>query len=414
MSNTRDIFDIAQTNNNSNSYKTDNSINTLKESRWESLLKNSTNNSSIDFVNRWGAMILGQNFTPSINSIQTSLQSVFNNDNEVIREIEFTQLISSMVDDSEVVRITKTETDAVTSAIRVARAYTKRDKVIKFRGCNHGISDEVLAGSMREEVCFHSDMFGISESAKQNTLIAEFNDVISVVRLFSENKGDIACVIISLVATDMGVIEVEKEFIEELTDICLRNGALLIVDETSTGFRLGTGGACREFGIEADLKIFGKIIGCGFSLGAYTGSSEIMSLAEPIHEGVSCYNTMINPVAISLGIDMLSILKNNTNIYTNINNLANYFAEELRNLTPCTVHQCGSLVSLYMSDKKIVNFNDVLSCNHKMYNELYTHLKRNNIKIPYSQYGAMYISNSISENDIRITAELVREFFESR
>ena len=273
----------------------------------------------IDYIGSWGPMILGHNNREVLDAVIRKAQDGLSFGAATEIEVEMAELICSRIPSVEMIRMVNSGTEAVMSAIRAARGYTGRDKIVKFAGCYHGHSDALLvkagSGVMTAGV---PDSAGVPAGCTQDTLTAVYNNLESVEQLFEKFPGQIAAVIVEPVAANMGVVLPEKEFLSELRRICTEQGAVLIFDEVITGFRLAFGGAQEYFHIQADLVTYGKIIGGGMPVGAYGGKREIMEMVAPVGSVYQAGTLSGNPVAMAAGITQLKILLEHPEIYENM------------------------------------------------------------------------------------------------
>lgn len=287
----------------------------------------------IDYVGSWGPMILGHNDERVVEAVVKQMQKGISYGAPSELEVEMAELMIDMVPSLEMVRMVNSGTEAVMSAIRTARGFTGRDKIIKFEGCYHGHADALLvkagSGVMTAGV---PDSSGVPEGCAKDTLIAEYNNIQSVECLFDKNYNEIACVIVEPVAANMGLVLPKTGFLEGLRKLCDKNGAVLIFDEVITGFRLGAQGAAGYYGITPDLSTYGKIIGGGMPVGAYGGRKDIMSVVAPLGNVYQAGTLSGNPVAMCAGITQLKILKESPEIYTQLDNLGERFRQGVRAL----------------------------------------------------------------------------------
>ena len=290
-------------------------------------------NKYIDYIGSWGPMILGHGRPEVLDSVIDACKRGLSFGAATAPEVEMAELVCSLIPSMEMVRMVNSGTEAVMSAIRLARGYTKRNKIIKFTGCYHGHSDGLLvkagSGAMTSGI---PDSLGVPEGCTQDTLSAEYNHLDSVTEHFQRCGEEIAAVIVEPVAANMGVVPPEPGFLKGLRSLCDESGALLIFDEVITGFRLGISGAQGYYGIEPDLTTFGKIIGGGMPVGAYGGSREIMELVAPVGGVYQAGTLSGNPVAMAAGIAQLTILKEHPEYYTDLNEKADKFYQNMQKI----------------------------------------------------------------------------------
>ena len=330
-------------------------------------------NEYIDFVNSWGPLILGHCNQDIVESVKHTIINGFSFGLSTEREVLIAELICEIVPNVEMIRMVNSGTEAVMSALRLARGFTGRDKVIKFEGCYHGHCDSMLvkAGS-GALTSGEPDSAGIIKATAKYTLIAEYNNLESVEKLFKENKDEIACVIVEPVAANMGVIPPKEGFLEGLRKLCDENKALLIFDEVITGFRIALGGAQEYFGVSADIVTFGKIIGGGMPVGAYGGKREIMERISPVGNVYQAGTLSGNPIAMAAGYKQLTMLRDNKDILSTINMNAEYIANEMRCIiekynVSAQVNQVGSLISVFFAEEEVDSYKTAVKSDKKVF-----------------------------------------------
>ncbi|EGD48949.1 glutamate-1-semialdehyde-2,1-aminomutase [Ruminiclostridium papyrosolvens DSM 2782] len=369
----------------------------------------------IDYVCSWGPMILGHSNDLILKKVEKVLHNGLSFGAPVETEVQIAELIVSMVPGVEMVRMVNSGTEAVMSAIRLARGFTKRDKIIKFEGCYHGHSDSMLvkagSGVLTAGV---PDSLGVPRNVAGDTLTAVYNNISSVQQLFEENKNQIAAVIIEPVAANMGVIPPKEGFLKELSGICRQNSALLIFDEVITGFRLGAGGAQEYFGVEADIVTFGKIIGGGMPVGAYAGRKEIMEHVAPCGGVYQAGTLSGNPVAMAAGLAQLEILKSKPEIYEDINKKAEVLGNGLEKIVqkykaPITLNRVGSLLCGFFSKNPVTNYQEAKLSNTKNYAAYFKSMLSKGIYLAPSQFEAMFVSSAHTYEDIDATLKSAEE-----
>lgn len=367
----------------------------------------------IDYVCSWGPGILGHANPSVINKVKEACDAGLTYGAPTAREVELAQLISEIIPSMEVNRLVSSGTEAVMSAIRTARGYTGRDKIIKFKGCYHGHSDGLLvkAGSAALTTSV-PDSAGVPADYTKNTLVALYNDEESVKELFESNPSDIAAVIVEPVAANMGVVLPKKGFLEFLRDITSQYGALLIFDEVITGFRLSLGGAQEYFGITPDLTTLGKIVGGGMPIGAYGGKREIMKMVSPDGPVYQAGTLSGNPVATAAGVETLKILKSDPAIYDRLEKKTHRLAEAVRSAAGnrVCVNQIGSLMSVFFTDKAVVDYETATSSDTEEYARYFGYLLDNNIYVAPAQYEAMFVSDAHTQEDIEKTCDVIKSF----
>ncbi len=371
----------------------------------------------IDYIGSWGPMILGHNHPAIREAAVMAAERGLSFGASCPDEVEMAELICAMVPSIEMVRMVNSGTEAVMSALRVARGYTGRDKIIKFEGCYHGHCDAMLvkagSGVMTSGV---PDSAGVPAGCAGDTLTAVYNDMESVGKLFSEHPGEIAAVIIEPVAANMGVVVPKSGFLKALRELCSAEGTLLIFDEVITGFRLGLSGAQGYYGITPDLTTFGKIIGAGMPVGAYGGRREVMEMVSPVGAVYQAGTLSGNPVAMAAGLAQLRILKENPDIYTEMNRLGEYFRDGMRTLietykAPCQVTGVGSLSCIFFTDQEVIDYRTAKTSDTAAFAGYFRHMLDGGIYIAPSQFEAVFLSSVHTRADIDKTLEVAEEYY---
>ena len=371
----------------------------------------------IDYVCSWGPMILGHNNPIIREAVQKAVCDGLSYGAPTQREVEIAELMVQMVPNIQMVRMVNSGTEAVMSALRLARGATGRDKIIKFEGCYHGHSDCMLvkAGSSAMAGGCPSSA-GVPEGTAKDTLTAQYNDLASVQSLFDRNPGEIACVIVEPVAANMGVVGPNPGFLEGLRSICTKEGALLIFDEVITGFRLAKGGAQEYFGVKADIVTFGKIIGGGMPVGAYCASRELMEQVAPCGPVYQAGTLAGNPVAMAAGLAQLRYLDTHPEVYTSIGEKAAYLAQGMRKAAeetgaPVRINQIGSLCAPFFTPDKVETFSGAARSDLKKYAAYFGGMLRRGITLAPAQFESMFLSYVHSQQDLDTTLEAVKQVF---
>ena len=371
-------------------------------------------NRYIDYIDSWGPMILGHNFPAIRESVLKACEKGLSFGCATEIEVEMAEFICDRIPHVDMIRMVNSGTEAVMSAIRVARGYTGRDKIIKFRGCYHGHSDGLLvkAGSAALTTSV-PDSAGVPADYTKNTLVAEYNDCDSVKELFDNNKDEIAAVIVEPVAANMGVVLPRHGFLEFLRDITKENGSLLIFDEVITGFRLSIGGAQEYFNIKPDLTTLGKIVGGGMPVGAYGGRADIMRMVSPDGPVYQAGTLSGNPIATAAGLETLRILRDNKDIYDRLETKTKRIADSVRKCGAgrVSVNQIGSLMSIFFTPDAVEDYDSAVKSDTKKYAEYFGHMLDNGIYIAPSQFEAMFVSDAHTNEDINRTIEVMEDFF---
>lgn len=363
----------------------------------------------IDYVCSWGPGILGHADDRVIKAVQDACEKGLTFGAPTEKETILAELVQEIMPSMEMMRLVNSGTEAVMSAIRVARGYTGRDKIVKFRGCYHGHSDGLLvkagSGALTQAV---PDSLGVPADYTKNTLVAEYNDIDSVKQLFEQYGKEIATVVVEPVAANMGVVPPKQGFLEDLREITQQYGALLIFDEVITGFRLSLGGAQEYYGITPDLTTLGKIIGGGMPMAAYGGRREIMEKVAPLGGVYQAGTLSGNPIATTAGITTLRILKENADhIYPQIADAARQLADAARDTfgDRVQVNQVGSLMSVFFTKELVVDYDSATSSDTEAYAAYFNAMLQQGIYLAPSQFEAMFVSAVHSKEDLARTIE---------
>ena len=358
-------------------------------------------NEYIDFVGSWGPMILGHADDDVLAAIGERMQKGLSFGACAELEVELAELVVENIPHVERIRMVNSGTEATMSALRIARGYTGRNKIVKFEGCYHGHSDGLLVKAGSGAMTFgNPDSAGVTKDAAADTLVASYNDLDSVKALFAGNPGEIACVIVEPVAANMGVVPPAEGFLAGLRELCTKEGALLIIDEVITGFRLAFGGACQSLGIEPDLVTYGKIIGGGMPVGAYGGKKEIMETVSPTGPVYQAGTLSGNPIAMTAGLVTLKKLLADPSVYVHLNDMGERLAAGLREITGCTVNQIGSLVGLFLTDQPVRSYADAAKADTEKFTALFRGLLEEGVYIAPSPFESMFISAPFTEADV--------------
>ena len=369
----------------------------------------------IDYINSWGPMILGHAYQPVIDAVieKTKLGTSFGTPTEI--ETEIAKLAVSMVPNIDKIRFVNSGTEACMSAVRLARGYTKREKIIKFRGCYHGHSDSFLiaAGSGLSTFGVPSSP-GVTKGTAQDTLLADFNDLNSVKELFQANKNEIAAIIIEPVAGNMGCVPPVNNFLQELRSICDENNALLIFDEVMTGFRLAKGGAQELFNVTADIVCFGKVIGGGLPVGAFAARTEIMDYLAPVGPVYQAGTLSGNPLAMAAGLAMLQAINNDAELFNRLEEKTAYLEEGIRkvlnaNNKTFTVNRVGSMISIFFCENEVENYEDASKADTPEFKKFFHDLLERGIYIAPSSYETWFITDALSYEDLDETIKVIDE-----
>lgn len=372
-------------------------------------------NKYIDYINSWGPMILGHAHEPVINAIIEKAKKGTSFGTPTELETKIAELAVSMVPNIDKIRFVNSGTEACMSAVRLARGYTKRDKIIKFSGCYHGHSDSFLiaAGSGLSTFGVPNSP-GVTEGTAKDTLLAKFNDIENVKALFDANKNEIAAIIIEPVPGNMGCIPPKASFLSSLRTLCDENGTLLIFDEVMTGFRLAKGGAQELYGVEADIACFGKVIGGGLPVGAFAGKEEIMNYLSPMGPVYQAGTLSGNPLAMAAGYQMLLELNADSEIYTRLEEKTAYLEKGIdkvltENNIDFTINRVGSMISVHFDKNEVSDFETAKNGDNDTFKKFFHELLKKGIYIAPSAYETWFITDALSYEDLDYTIKSIAE-----
>jgi len=366
-------------------------------------------NKYIDYISSWGPMILGHCHDEVVSAVQQKVSEAISFGTPTELEISMAELITSMAANVDLVRLVSSGTEACMSAIRLARGFTGKDKIIKFDGCYHGHADAFLVKAGSGLATFNIQAVpGVTAGVASDTLIAPYNDLLAVEELIRNNEGKIAAIIIEPVGGNMGCILPEPGFLEGLRNLCTQHKIILVFDEVMTGFRLAPGGAQQRLKIDADLVTYGKVIGGGMPVGAFGGKKEIMEHIAPLGNVYQAGTLSGNPVAAIAGFTTLSILKNNPKIYQDLDNKTILLKEGLSKIFLAkgiahTINQIGSMISVHFGEHKVTNFETAAKCDIPFFNRFFHHMLSHGIYLPPSAYESWFLNNALSNDDIEKT-----------
>lgn len=378
-------------------------------------LYDADDNRYIDYINSWGPMIMGHAFEPVVKAIAEKAADSTSFGAPTELEVEMAELVKSMVPNVDLIRMVSSGTEACMSAIRLARGYTGRNKIIKFEGCYHGHADSFLVKAGSGVATFGIQTVpGVTAGVAADTLTAAYNDLEAVKRLAADNKDQIAAIIIEPVAGNMGCIIPEDHFLKGLRQICDEEGIVFIFDEVMTGFRLAQGGAQERLGIYADLITYGKIIGAGMPVGAFGGKRAIMEHIAPLGSVYQAGTLSGNPLAMIAGYTLLSFLKENPNIYTQLEEKTAYLKKGLEAVlktsgTPFVINQLGSMISIHFSEQPVKDFDSAAAANNALFSKFFHAMLNRGVYLPPSAFETWFLSNALTQKDLDITIEAARE-----
>ncbi len=370
-------------------------------------------NKLIDYINSWGPMILGHAYQPVIDAITERAKKGTSFGMPTELETKIAALAISMVPNIDKIRFVNSGTEACMSAIRLARGFTKRDKIIKFAGCYHGHSDSFLIQAGSGAITFGSpNSPGVTEGTAKDTLLANYNDLESVKSLFEANKNQIAAIIVEPVAGNMGCIPPLNGFLEGLRTLCSDNNSLLIFDEVMTGFRLAKGGVQELYNVNADIVCFGKVIGGGLPVGAFAARNEIMNFLAPLGPVYQAGTLSGNPLAMEAGLTMLNALNSDIEVFTRLAQKTEYLHQGIekvlnKNNIDFTINRVGSMISVHFDKNPVIDFNTAKNGDNEMFKKFFHGLLNEGIYIAPSAYESWFLTDALTYQDLDYTINAV-------
>lgn len=373
------------------------------------------NNEYIDYIGSWGPHIFGHNPDFIIEALKKAIDNgtSFGAPTEI--EVKMAQIITELVPSVEMVRMVNSGTEATMSAIRAARGYTGKEKIIKFEGCYHGHGDFFLIKAGSGALTFGVPTSpGVTKGNAADTLVADFNNIDSVKKVIAENKNEIAAVIIEPVVGNMGTVIPTKNFLSELRNLCSEEKIVLIFDEVMTGFRLSKGGAQEIFGITPDLSTFGKIIGGGLPVGAYGGKREIMEMVSPSGPVYQAGTLSGNPLAMNAGYAALTYIKEHPEVYIRLEEKSAYLEKGLRESIENSgknfqINRIGSMMTLFFTEEPVTDYNSAVKSDTKLFGKYFHEMLKKGIYLPPAQFEALFVSTAHSSEDLNKTIEASKE-----
>ena len=372
-------------------------------------------NKLIDYISSWGPMILGHAYDPVINAVKYRADLGTSFGMPTALETQIAELAIDMVPNIDKIRFVNSGTEACMSAVRLARGVTKREKIIKFSGCYHGHSDAFLIQAGSGAVTFGSPSSpGVTKGTAKDTLLAPYNNLEAVAKLFNEYPEEIATIIVEPVAGNMGCISPAYGFLEGLRSLCDQNNALLIFDEVMTGFRLAKGGAQELLGIKADIVTFGKVLGGGLPVGAFAGKNEIMSHLAPEGPVYQAGTLSGNPLAMAAGLAMLTALNEDATVFDRLAIKTKYLQEGLTSVLekeniPHKINRVGSMISLHFTDKEVFDFETAVKGNNQHFNNYFHGMLKEGIYLPPSAFESYFLNDALSNEDIDFTVDALKK-----
>lgn len=377
-------------------------------------------NRYIDYIDSWGPMILGHNFPAIKESVVKACENGLSFGCATEIEVEMAEFICENIPHIEMIRMVNSGTEAVMSAVRAARGFTGKNKIIKFAGCYHGHSDAMLvsagSGVMTSGV---PDSAGVPKGCTEDTMTAVYNDLSSVEELLQQAEGETAAVIVEPVGANMGVVPPKEGFLKGLRSLCDKYGALLIFDEVITGFRLAFGGAAEYFGVRPDLVTYGKIIGAGMPVGAYGGRKEIMELVSPVGAVYQAGTLSGNPIAMAAGLTQLKYLHAHPEIYKGLEEKGEKLYGGMKKLLKeeglsYQLNHISSLASLFFTEEEVVDYQSAKTSDTKAFAEYFKGMLGMGIHMAPSQFEAMFLSDAHTDEAIEKTLDAVKKYFSQK
>ena len=368
-------------------------------------------NRYIDYIASWGPMILGHAHPHVVEAIQKRAEKGTSYGIPTALETQIAKQALSMVPNMDQIRFVNSGTEACMSAVRLARGYTGRDKIIKFAGCYHGHADAFLIQAGSGAVTFGSpNSPGVTAGTAQDTLLAQYNNLEQVAEIFTANPEQIAAIIVEPVAGNMGCILPKEGFLEGLRELCDVHGATLIFDEVMTGFRLAPGGAQERLGIRADIVTYGKVIGGGLPVGAFAARKEIMKFLAPVGPVYQAGTLSGNPLAMTAGLTMLELLANTPETYSSLDEKTAYLHHEMvplleRKGMPYQINRLGSMISLHFTETPVVDFETAAKGNNDFFQKYFHGMLQRGVYLPPSAFESYFLNDAISYNDLDDTLE---------
>ncbi len=373
-------------------------------------------NRYIDFINSWGPMIMGHGFAPVVDAIRKRAAEAISFGAPTEMEIRMAELVKQMAPNVDLIRMVNSGTEACMSAIRLARGFTGRNKIIKFEGCYHGHADSFLVKAGSGLATLNIDQVpGVTPGVVSDSFTAAFNDLEAVNKIVAQFPDQVAAIIVEPVAGNMGCILPEPGFLEGLRALCTKEGIVLIFDEVMTGFRLAPGGAQERLKVDADLVTYGKVIGGGMPVGAFGGKRKIMEHIAPLGKVYQAGTLSGNPIAMAAGFALLSYLHEHPEVYDQLEAAGNTLARGIddvmqRKSLPYVINHCGSMISLHFSEQPVKDFATASAAKNEVFNKLFHHMLNHGIYLPPSAFETWFISAAIGQQEVDATLEVLALF----
>tara|TARA_B100000900_G_scaffold407883_1_gene421294 strand:- start:1358 stop:2644 length:1287 start_codon:yes stop_codon:yes gene_type:complete len=372
-------------------------------------------NQYIDFISSWGPLILGHGYKSVVQAVQDQAEKGTSYGIPTELETKIAELAITMAPNIDKIRFVNSGTEACMSAVRLARGFTGREKIIKFSGCYHGHSDAFLIQAGSGAVTFGSpNSPGVTQGTAKDTLLATYNNVDSVAKLFKANTDEIAAIIIEPVAGNMGCIPPEPGFLESLRYLCDQNGALLIFDEVMTGFRLSSGGAQQLLGVDADIVTYGKVIGGGLPVGAFAARDKIMDVLAPVGPVYQAGTLSGNPLAMAAGLAMLNALNDQTEVFDRLADKTAYLHQGMESILAKTridyqINRIGSMISLHFTDTPVKDFASAAKGDNQTFKKYFHGMLKRGVYLPPSAFESYFLNDATSYKDLDTTLEAFSE-----
>ena len=372
-------------------------------------------NQYIDFISSWGTLILGHGYKPVVQAVQNQAEKGTSYGIPTELETKIAELAITMAPNIDKIRFVNSGTEACMSAVRLARGFTGREKIIKFSGCYHGHSDAFLIQAGSGAVTFGSpNSPGVTQGTAKDTLLATYNNVDSVTQLFKANPDEIAAIIIEPVAGNMGCIPPEPGFLESLRYLCDENGAVLIFDEVMTGFRLAAGGAQQLLGVDADIVTYGKVIGGGLPVGAFAARDEIMDVLAPVGPVYQAGTLSGNPLAMAAGLAMLTALHEQPEVFDRLADKTAYLHQGMESILEKSridyqINRFGSMISLHFTDTPVMDFASAAKGDNQTFKKYFHGMLKRGVYLPPSAFESYFLNDATSYKDLDTTLEAFSE-----